>query len=206
MEPQILAREKVYGAIQRLLHWWIAALVVALTVMGWISKYIEPDVSRTVLIHSHILLGFGLALGLTMRILWGSIGPCHARLSALWYPSQWWQTLRRQYHPQDEHVGHHPIASLAYLALYGSLIISATTGLILAAIRHDQGPFAEIFFDDFCWHYLFLHVHDFVLYLTTSFIVIHIAGMIIHEQQTGRPTAQSMLSGYQYRTIKGRTK
>jgi cytochrome b len=188
MESCKLQRKYVFDGIQRLLHAWIGFLVLGLIVLGWIGKGMDAGEWHLRLVQWHITLGYGLIVGLVLRWIWGFIGPEEARLSRL-FPSS-----RRLW-------GHEPLASLAYLFLYGVLLLAAISGLVLAAIQYDRGPWAERFFDDFTWHALASFVHESVLYISTLFILLHIGALIFHEKERGYPLAQAMLSGYQYRPL-----
>jgi cytochrome b len=127
-------------------------------------------------------------MGLVLRLVWGLMGPDEARLSRLS------PTRRPRW-------GHEPLASLAYLFFYAGLVLAAFSGIILAAIQYDRGPFAEAFFDDFTWHAMASVLHESILYVSTAFVLLHIGALIRHEKERGYPLAQAMLSGYQYRPL-----
>ncbi len=186
METHELHRKKVFGGIQRLLHAWIGIIVLVLIALGWADKMMEPGEWKPLLASLHIQLGYGLVIGMILRIVWGLIGPEEARfLKFLSRKSARW--------------GHEPLASTSYLLFYSGLVLSCVTGLLLAAIEYDRGFFAFQFFDDFAWHELITLGHDLMLYALTAFIALHIGALIHHEKDRGYPLAQAMLSGYQYR-------
>lgn len=199
MAGQYLERRKVYDAIQRLIHAWIGADVVALVLLGWFGKFMDPGASRLALIKAHILLGNGLVVGLVARMVWGVVGPEHARLSALVHREMWVKAFREWRLKASYDFGHDAFASVIYLMLYGVLAASAISGIALAGIRYDLGPLALALFDDFTWHQLALWVHEAVLYAATGFMVIHVGAMIVHEEKRGYPIVQAMVTGYQYR-------
>ena len=199
MDAKTLSRRKVYGAIQRIIHAWLGAIVVALVMLGWIGKLIEPGAVKYPLIQAHIVLGYGLIVGLVARLIWGLIGPGHARFSALLHGTEWVSALRNFRMKTSNQFGHDVFASAAYLALYGLLVLAAVSGLALAGMKHDMGPLAFALFDDFSWLKLARDIHEAVLYAATAFTVLHIAAMLGHEKHQGYPIAQAMISGYQYR-------
>ena len=166
---------------------------------GWVLKAMEPGTARGLLVHGHIVLGYALIASLVMRLAWGLWGPPHARMGALWHPTAWLYALTGKVRTRQSGYGHDPMASLAYLVLYGMLAVAALSGLALAGIRYDLGPFAGILFDDLQWLGAGRLVHDLVLFGATAFVGLHLFGMVKHERQTGLPVAQSMISGYQYR-------
>lgn len=188
METHELQRKKVFGGVQRLLHAWIGLTVVGLVALGWAEKWMDPgtDTWKLLLAALHIKLGYGLILGMILRIVWGLIGPEEARFSTFQSRKTWrW--------------GHEPLASISYLLFYGGLVIGCVSGLMLAAIEYDRGLFAARFFDDFTWHKIVTFAHDLIFYAVTAFVLVHIGALILHEKERGYPLAPAMLSGYQYR-------
>lgn len=183
METHNLHRKKVFGGIQRLLHAWIALTVLGLVVMGWVGKFMDLGSGKLALSALHITLGYGLLLGLVLRIVWGFIGPVEARL----------------FKQSKNNWGHERLASISYLLFYFGLGVASLSGLLLAAIQYDRGIFAALLFDDFTWHEIIIFAHDMVFYAVTAFIFLHVGALIFHEKERGYPLAQAMLSGYQYR-------
>lgn len=199
MDTKRLDRSQVYGATQRLIHAWIGITVVALVCLGWISKAIEPGSAKLPLVQAHIFLGYALVAGLVARLVWGWIGPEHARMSALMHPVAWAKALAHRSFGKSHAFGHDPFASITYLILYGALGSSAVSGLALAGMSYDRGPLAASFFDEFRFHQLATMVHEAVLYGATGFTLLHIGALIVQEKRRGYPIAQAMISGYQYR-------
>jgi cytochrome b len=186
MDIHELQRKKVFGGVQRLLHAWLGLVVMALVGLGWLEKFMDPGPWRPILGSLHIGLGYGLIVGLVLRMIWGFIGPAEARFSGFFS-----RTMKRW--------GHEPFASYSYLLFYLALGIGCLSGLLLAAIEYDRGVFAAQFFDDFTWHGALTIAHDCVAYAVSAFIVLHLGALIFHEKERGYPLAQAMLSGYQYR-------
>lgn len=199
MDARYLSRRKIYGAIQRIIHAWIGATVVALVALGWFSKLVEPGSERAPLIQAHIFLGYGLIVGFVARLIWGMIGPEHGRMSALIHPAAWSTAVRKFKLEKPKAFGHDAFASVAYLLLYVAISISVASGLALAGMRYDMGPFAATLFDDLRFLEWTMTAHEAVLYIATGFTVLHIAAMIMHEKKRGYPIAQAMVTGYQYR-------
>jgi cytochrome b561 len=186
MDIQGLQRKKVFGGVQRLLHAWLGLVVLGLVCLGWLEKFLDPGPWKPMLASLHIGLGYGLIVGLVLRIVWGFIGPPEARFA------HFFSRKRQRW-------GHEPLASYSYLLFYLALGIGCVSGLLLAAIEYDRGIFAAQFFDDFTWHDTIAIAHDCVSYSVSAFILLHLAALIFHEKERGYPLAQAMLSGYQYR-------
>lgn len=188
-------RRYVFGRIQRLLHWWLALTIVGLAVTGAIAQWgLEAGRERIVLVEAHAYVGMAFAAGVALRILWSVIGPEPARVVTVWRTA--WR-LRSRRHVHDV-AGYDPKGSVAYLGLYACSLISALTGLGLAAIRYDLGPFSTLLFDDFSGHALYLMSHQAASYVIIAFIPAHLFGMMRHEKSSGYPVAQAMVSGYKY--------
>lgn len=200
MESRELIRQRVYDPIQRVLHWWIGATVMVLAILGWTEKTLDVGSLKQSLTTVHILLGFGLSIGFLLRVVWGLIGPKQARFRTLWR-----SFLARHLESENDHFGYERIASLAYAFFYLTVGCAVLTGLVLAGMRYDQGPFAVSMFDELTWHELVFTFHNASLYAATFFVFAHISGMIRHENKSGVPVAQSMISGYQYRPVKQRS-
>lgn len=205
METNRVCRRQIYGALQRIIHAWIALTLTGLVALGWVNKFMDMGDLHRAFTHLHITLGWALSLGFIARLLLGIGGPEPARLSALWRSGARLWSVRGKAPEVEESLpfGHVPSASIAYLGLYGLVLSAAITGAILAAMHYDRGPLASRWFDDMVWHDLILQIHDLVLYGSTLFIMSHFVGMIRHESKTGLPVAQAMISGYQYRSTKG---
>lgn len=198
-------RQKVYDGVLRLIHLWNALAVATLMLTGAMSDLLEHGASEKVLWQIHILLGYGLLLGLAARLAWGVVGPEHARFSDMWHPAAWWQALRTFTFKTAHRFGHHPLASAAYLVVYGLLLVMAATGLGLAAIEHNSGPLAAMLGDSVWLKSLFKEPHEFIYGVLIGFVVLHIAALIWHEVVEKTPLAQSMVSGFQYRIVQGET-
>lgn len=196
MQTTECARRSVYGPIQRVLHWWLALAAVGLAVTGMIAQWgLDVGRERIMLVEAHAHLGIAFSIGLALRLLWAVIGPEPARLSAFWRAAK---GMSRVLRGMGSPFGYEPQGAAAYLGLYTSMLVSAASGLALAAIRYDFGPLSEPLFDDFSRHALFLVSHDISSYLIIAFVPAHIIGMMRHERTSGTPVAQAMLSGYKY--------
>ncbi|MCE5180925.1 MAG: cytochrome b/b6 domain-containing protein [Betaproteobacteria bacterium] len=203
MSPICYERQKVYDGMLRLIHAWNALAVTSLILTGAVSELFEHGASEKALWQIHILFGYGLLVGLAARIAWGLVGPAHARFSDMWHPSAWWSALRTLKLKTAARFGHHPLASAAYLAVYGMLLTMAVTGLGLAAIEHNTGPLVTLLGDSVWLKEIFKGPHEVIYSLLIGFVVIHIAALIWHETVEKTPLAQSMVSGFQYRIAQG---
>lgn len=198
METQTLQRVKTYDGVLRSLHMVIGLALLVLILTGSVVDYFAHGVARDAIWQLHIYAGYSLILGFLARISWGIVGPRHARWSDMWHPTTWLAALRQRKLHAAPRVGHHALASAAYLAVYGVLLMMAVTGLMLAAVAQSTGPlFAWI--GSAAWlEDIVKQPHELGYYFLIGFTLLHIFMLIWHEIRGRQPIAQSMVSGYQY--------
>ncbi len=200
MEAQVLSRTRVYDPVLRIIHAWNALLVVLLLASSQLATWLEFSWEVAALWRLHLWCGYLLFVGLVARLVWGMVGPAHARWSGLWRPAVWLDAVRkRQFFSPPQAFGHHPVASLAYLAFYGMAWCLAITGLALAAIDEGVGPLYTALGYAFASEPWFRTPHDWIEEWMLAFVIVHLAALILHERRHGIPVAQAMVSGYQYR-------
>lgn len=148
----------------------------------------------------HIFAGYGLSVAFILRILWGFVGPEHARFKSFIHVDEWKKLIRTL---NIKNIiwkwGHHPLASIAYMGFYFATLILSVTGLLLAAIEHDRGPFASWLYDELLYKHSLQELHEAFGWFIVIFIVSHIAALFYHEHEDGVPIIQSMFSGFQYK-------
>lgn len=201
--PSRYVRRMVYDGVQRLLHWWIAVASFFLAASGLWGAESEASSGHAEFWHFHILIGKFLVTGVVARIVWGLIGPEHARFSTLVHIKLWLKMLRKPHLlTSDGPFGHHPQASASYVLFYVMIIFSCVTGLALAGILHGQGPIASRLFDELAYVEITRAVHQVMMWSIFIFATLHVAAIIFHEKHDRIPIAQSIVSGFQYRTAK----
>ncbi|MDO9226663.1 MAG: cytochrome b/b6 domain-containing protein [Pseudomonadota bacterium] len=200
MTRLLLDREKVYDPVLRSLHAWNALAIVLLLLGGRIGEWLGYAPEAAGLWRLHVWAGYCLVFGLVARLTWGMVGPAHARVGALWQPRAWWRALRyRALFAEPQGWGHDAPATLGYLLLYLLLFGMAVTGLALAAIEQGRGPLYLWLGHDVTLSQLFRVPHEWMEPAILVLLVAHIAVLILRETRHGIPTAQAMVSGFQYR-------
>ena len=199
MKTTVWEQRKVYDPALRIIHWWNALALVALLATAWSSELFERGPYEAVLWQIHIVLGYGLVIGLVARFTWGIVGPRHARFSDLWHPRAWLDALRRLRVRSSQRFGHNEFASLAYLVVYALIGTMVATGLALAAIQHTTGPLAGVLGDMVWLKKVFREPHEAVATALAVFVGMHVAALVLHERLERNHIARSMLSGTQYR-------
>lgn len=200
MQLLVLQRAHAYDSLLRIIHAWNAVFVFLLLASSQLATWLKFSWEVAALWRLHLWCGYLLFIGLMARLVWGIVGPRHARWSDLWRPMDWLEAVRsRRFFSPPKALGHHPLASLAYLAFYGMAWGMAVTGLALAAIDQGVGPLYDTLGYAFEAKPWFRRPHDWLEELIFAFVIVHLAALILHERRHGIPMAQAMVSGYQYR-------
>lgn len=200
METINLERRKVYDPVLRLIHIVNALAIVFLAATGWSAEAFEKGPGEKTIWTLHIFAGYLLAGGLSARVIWGLVGPKHARFTALWHPREWASALKLKF-SSGLKFGHDPYASAAYIGFYLLVAGMVVTGFSLAAIEHAQGPLTPWLFDSVRLEDLFEEPHEIMQFLIVGFVGLHLAGMLFHEWRDKTPVISSMFSGYQFRRV-----
>lgn len=187
----------VYDPLLRALHWAIALSVVALVASSQLAEAFEDGPWETAIWEFHLRAGYGLAIALASRLLWGLVGPASARWRDLWHPATWQASLKNLRLPRARRVGHDPVASLAYLFAYAVMMLMIVSGFALAAGEFNAGPLAAWLGDAGWVEDAMQDPHEFGFGLLLGFVGLHLAALVFH-QLRGERVAQRMVTGRQY--------
>ncbi|EGM69572.1 cytochrome b/b6 domain-containing protein [Shewanella sp. HN-41] len=132
----------VWDRPTRLFHWINVILVLALTLVGGIMMY-KTELGITELSGKiglktlHVYIGYGFALNLLVRLVWGFIGNKYARFSHM-FPNTNSKSELQAYKTElaagktPQYLGHNPKGKFAVFAIMLLLVIIMLTGLFRA--------------------------------------------------------------------------
>jgi cytochrome b len=181
------SRIYVWDPFVRLFHW---TLVVAFTV-----AYLTEDDLLAVHVWAGYLVG-GLVVA---RIVWGFVGPAHARFADFIYsPAETLRYVRDLLLLRAErHLGHSPGGGAMVLLLLVLLAATVATGLVVYGGEQQAGPLAGMFTKD--TGEAMEEVHELLANITLAFVIAHIAAVVLASFVHGENLVRSMVTGYKRR-------
>jgi cytochrome b len=178
--PQIY----VWDPFLRLFHW---SLVVGFT----IAYLTEDDLLKV-----HVWAGNVVGLLVLARVIWGFVGPTHARFSDFIYaPATTVRYMRDLVlFRAKRYLGHSPGGGAMVLALLLLLTATVVTGLIVYGGDQQAGPLAGMFTKD--TGEAMEEVHEVIANITLAFILAHIAAVVLASFVHRENLARAMITGY----------
>jgi cytochrome b len=178
------SRVYVWDPFVRLFHW---TLVVAFTV-----AYLTEDDLLAVHVWAGYLVG-GLVVA---RIVWGFVGPAHARFADFIYsPAETLRYVRDLLLLRAErHLGHSPGGGAMVLLLLVLLAATVTTGLVVYGGEQQAGPLAGLFTKD--TGESVEEVHELLANITLALILAHIAAVVLASFVLRENLVRAMVTGY----------
>lgn len=178
----------VWDRFIRLFHW----LLVIAVATAWLSANYH-------LKQLHIFTGYGIALLLAARLVWGFAGSHYARFRQFLYsPGQTLSYARSLWQQADpEHyLGHNPLGALMVFALLAILLVLVGSGLLILAGIEFEGPLLALAlrFDD-AFFYATRHLHEWLANAVLVLIALHVAGVIVACRQHHENLVRAMFTG-----------
>ncbi len=119
----------------RLFHWFFAAAILGAIITDLLDQ-----------ITWHSYCGYTALVLVVFRIIWGFIGPHHARFSSF-VPSL--SNLKAFFKDQRESVlGHNPLGALSVIAMLLIVLVQASSGLFTDDEISFQGPLSKFLSED----------------------------------------------------------
>ncbi len=174
---------KAWDPLVRVFHWSLVFffLLAFVTEDDWMNL--------------HVWAGYGVAMLIGFRLLWGIIGTRHARFLSFVKPLP--TALR---HLKDmlllkprHYLGHNPVAAVMVVTLLVSISLVAFSGMILIAAE-GQGPLSGTFFAAIDGEAM-EEVHEFFANFTLLLVFTHVAGVGISSLLEGENLVKAMITG-----------
>lgn len=125
---------KVWDLFVRVAHWTIAAAF-------FVAYFTEDD-----FLTLHVWAGYTIGVLVVLRIIWGFIGPPHARFSDFLYGplKVWGYLIKLATFRAKRYIGHSPAGGAMTIVLLIGLAATVWTGLEVYASKDNAGPLAAM--------------------------------------------------------------
>ncbi len=175
---------KVWDPLVRIFHWTLAA--------AFALAYLTGDEVMGV----HVIAGYTIAGLLAFRLVWGLVGPKHARFADfVCRPRNVFAYLQDLVHGRAaRYHGHNPAGGAMIVALLTLLVLTSATGLAVYGAEEGAGPFAVAMsaYADSEW---VEEVHEVLANATVVLVVFHIAGVVVSSLLHGENLPLAMVTG-----------
>jgi cytochrome b len=170
----------------RIFHWMLVLLVL--------SQIVTASIGGNAM-QLHALGGYSILALVLFRILWGFLGGTHARFHDFMRgPAaviRYAKSLSKG--PHAEHRGHNPLGGWSVLAMLGSLLLQAATGLFAnddvmmegPLVKHVSGRTSEIA----------TAIHDVNAAVLLALVAIHVAAVLFYLLARKQNLIAPMISG-----------
>ncbi|NEX17858.1 MAG: cytochrome B [Halochromatium sp.] len=123
---------QVWDPFVRVFHWTLA--------VGFFVAYLSEDVLLL-----HVWAGYLVGGLILARLIWGFVGPQHARFSDFVFPfkavlAYLFDLVRFK---AIRHIGHSPAGAVMVWALLAGVLAIVGSGLVVYALEEDAGPLAS---------------------------------------------------------------
>lgn len=166
------ATVKVWDPFVRVFHWSLATLFVA--------AYLTGDEIEKV----HIAAGYTIAALVALRIVWGFIGPAHARFgNFVRTPRETLAYLRDiALLRAPRYLGHNPAGAAMIVALLVSLTGTCITGYLMTTEAYWGAKAVE-------------EIHEVLANLTVGLVIFHVLGVLLASFEHRENLVKAMITG-----------
>ena len=206
----------VWDGPLRVLHWTNVVLIftLALLMLGNFGmEYLGVgEDTRDQVAKLHASVGYVFVFTFSLRLLWGFLGNKYSswydiipykreQREAMAHNIKWY--LGGFKGPAAKVVGHDPLASLFYIALFLVLISQSLTGLLLAGTEFQMFP-GTIVTGSLSEHAseslagVLMEIHEFGFWFVVFFFCAHMGGLVVHELKEKTGLFSSMIHGKKY--------
>ncbi|ARE38910.1 Ni,Fe-hydrogenase I cytochrome b subunit [Rhodovulum sp. P5] len=178
---------KVWDPVLRIFKWSLTICVIS----AWVLGEFGPDVMTL-----HFWFGYAVLGLLAFRVLWGFVGPEHARFGNFLYgpvsiAKYVFGMFRRKpsYWP-----GHNPLGGLFVFILLGVLAVHATVGLFVDPDDYiNVGPLAKYVSSEA--RRTAVGLHDTLSWVVLGVVALHVAAITFYSKWKGENLVKPMITG-----------
>lgn len=176
---------KVWDIFVRVCHWTLVA--------AFFLAYLTGDDAETV----HLLAGYLIGILVVMRLLWGIVGPRHARFASFVYRPRTVIAYGKDLLKFDgrRYLGHSPAGGAMVVILLIMLALIVTSGFVTLALREGEGPLAAYMAQNRSLGGVWEDIHEVLANITLWLVVIHTAGVLLASFVHGENLIKSMWTG-----------
>ncbi|MGE5165315.1 MAG: cytochrome b/b6 domain-containing protein [Sphingobacteriales bacterium] len=171
------ATVKVWDPFVRVFHWSLATLFIVAYATGGEAQLV------------HIAVGYGIVGLVALRVIWGFVGPHHARFSSfVRSPRQVIGYLRSVATLRaTRHLGHNPAGGAMIIALMIMLTATGMTGYMMTTDAFWGSKWVE-------------EVHEAFAKLTVGLVVLHVFGVLFSSLVYRENLVKAMVTGQKRRS------
>ena len=160
--------------------------------MGFTIAYLTEDDLLTV----HVWAGYVVGLLVVTRVIWGFVGPRHARFSDFIYdPATTLRYVRDLVlFRAERYLGHSPGGGAMVTLLLLFLTATVVTGLVVYGGEQQAGPLAGMFTKD--TGEAIEEIHVVIANITLALVLAHIAAVVLASFMHRENLVLAMITGY----------
>ncbi len=183
---------KVWDPLLRIFHWSL------------VSLFLFAFITEDDFLDLHVIAGYIIVGLILFRLIWGVIGPRHARFTDfVKSPSQVKSYLIDVLHFRAKrYLGHNPAGGVMVIALLVSIVMTVFFGMLTYGAMEFSGPLAGMVSgvsDGLAEG--FEEVHEFFANFTLLLVGLHVIGVAVASLQHRENLVQSMIDGYKQAEI-----
>jgi len=176
---------KVWDPLVRLFHWSLLLFFIAAYASGeeWLAL--------------HVQAGYVIAGLIVFRVVWGVIGPRHARFADFVHSPRAVVTYLKDLvtsHP-PRYLGHNPAGGAMVIALLTSLAVTTVSGVALYGSAEFAGPLAWLLPHGAGWGEVLEELHEVAANLTVLLVALHVTGVIVSSVVHRESLVRAMITG-----------
>ena len=162
---------RVWDPLLRLFHWCLVA--------AFATAFLAEEGERLHEVAGYVVLGL-----IAFRLVWGILGPGHARFTAF-VPSParllgYLRDLRRG--RPERYLGHNPAGAVMILCLLATVLVTAGSGWLTTTDRFWGAKWLE-------------EVHEASAWLALALVAVHVIGVVVSSLLHRENLVRAMITG-----------